>query len=104
MTEPELTPAQIAARLNAIDARLDRGSEKMDQHAQALADMASDLKRNTETTDEVREVLDVGRNGLKVLGWLGGGAKWVGTLATAALAVYGALYAIFHGGQMPPKP
>ena len=110
MTEetPELTPAQIAARLRAIDERLDRGAEKMDQQSEALANLTSELKRNSETTDEVRQLLDLGRSGLKVLGWLGSGAKFlgalVGTFATAALAVYGLFYAITHGGQMPPKP
>jgi hypothetical protein len=100
----EPTPAQISERLSAIDHRLDRGAEKMEQHADALTKMAAELKANSETTNEVRELLALGRNGLKVLGWLGSAAKWLSTIATAALAVYGAFYAITHGGQMPPKP
>lgn len=107
MTEEQpqgLTPQQIADRLRAIDERLDRGALKMDQQAKQLSTMSAELKRNSATTNEVRELLDVGKAGLKVLGWLGAGAKWLAPIATMCVAVYSFWYAVFHGGQLPPKP
>lgn len=95
---------QISERLLAIDARLDRGAEKMDEQADRLKSVEAELRSNSETTREVRELLDAGKSGLRVLGWLGAAGKWIGTLATAGIAVYGALYAITHNGQLPPKP
>ncbi len=96
-TEQGLTPAQIAARLQAIDDRLDRGAEKMDR-------LGDELEHNSRTTQEVRELLDMAKSGLRVLGWLGVAGKWLGSLATAGLAIYGLVYALTHGGQLPPKP
>ena len=95
--------AGTAARLAAIDRRLDRGSKKMQEQADAIDAMRSELAANTTITAEVRELLALGRNGLKVLGWLGAVIKWAGGLATASLALYAALYALTHDGRMPPK-
>ena len=94
----------IAERLQAIDARLDRGAERMEQQSAALNKLAAELKSNSEVTDEIRQLLTLGRNGLKVLGWLGEAAKWIGKLAAAGAAIYGFFYAIKHGGHLPPKP
>ncbi|QOR55198.1 MAG: hypothetical protein SHS37scaffold296_15 [Burkholderiales phage 68_11] len=105
-----LTPEQTAAIQRAIDKslapinlRLDRGAEKMDAQGDAICAMRAELAANTATTNEVRELLNVGKSGLKVLGWLGAAGKWLGTLATAGVAIYAFLYALGHGGQLPPK-
>jgi hypothetical protein len=29
--------------------------------------------------------------------------RWLGLLATAGVAIYGAVYSATHGGQLPPK-
>ena len=81
-------------RLAAIEARLERGSARMDLHEQALAE-------NTAITQEIRDLLAAFKGGFKVLGWLGTGAKWAGIFAGAGLALYRAWYAIRHGGAEP---
>lgn len=108
---PPLTPEQAAAIQRAIDRslrpiheRLDRGAEKMDAQGEGIGALRQELAANTATTNEVRELLAVGKSGLKVLGWLGLAGKWLGTLATAGVAIYAAIYAVTHNGQLPPKP
>jgi hypothetical protein len=108
MTDEEpTTPAlerAFAARLSPINDRLDRGAAKMSSMANDIGEIRAELARNSTTTNEVRELLDVGRNGLKVLGWLGTAAKWTSTVVAAGLSLYGVIYAVTHGGQLPPKP
>lgn len=82
-------------RLTAIEERLDRGSQRMD-----LIDES--LKENTELTREIRDLIAAARLGFKVLGGLGMVFKWIGTVATAGLAMWAAIYAITHNG-VPPK-
>lgn len=90
----------LARCIDRIDERLDKGSERMD-------DMQRELKANTEVTKEVKELLELGRTGFKVLGWLGKAivvtVRVAGYVGAAAVALYSAWYAITHGGQLPPK-
>jgi hypothetical protein len=39
---------------------------------------------------------------MRVLGWMGTAASWLGRLAAAGLAIWGVLYAITHNGELPP--
>lgn len=99
MTEdqkPVQTPAHLSTeeRLAAIEERLDRGSDRMDR-------IERTLNENTDATLEVRDLINTVKGGFKVLGWLGGGAKWIGSLATAGAAIYGFIWAITHPGQLP---
>lgn len=86
--------AEIAQSLEQINGRFVRDSDRMDT-------MQRELSENTAVTTDVRDVLDAGRSGLKVLGWLGQAAKWLGVLAASALSVWGLWAAIKSGG---PKP
>lgn len=78
----------------AIEDRLDRGSDRM----KAIED---ELRQNTDTTREVRELMELGRSGFKVLGFFGVAAKWVGAIAAAFVSVWGLIYTITHGGKPP---
>lgn len=89
-----LQDVELAARLRQIDERLDRGSQRMDL-------MQDELRGNTEVTTEVREILTAVRAGLRVLGGLGTAASWAGKLAAAGVALWGAFYALTHGGRPP---
>lgn len=66
-----------------------------------------ELKDQTETLGELRELLTLGKNGLRVLGWLGGGVVWVAKAVTAVGAAGGAVYLMWyqltHGGNLPPR-
>ena len=107
MNDP-LTPDQrravdemLAAAITPINERLDRGADRMRELGDGLDAMRAELKVNTETTVQVRELLDVGKGGLRVLGWLGAGAKWLGAIAAAASAIWVLVHQATHGGQLP---
>lgn len=76
------------------------GGQRMDA-------MQADIQTNTELTgtlndgmSELLGILNAGKGGLKVLGWIGTVAKWLGGIAAAAVALYG-LWQIMTG--LPPK-
>jgi hypothetical protein len=60
----------------------------------------SELRNNTAITADVKALLDAARVGLKVIGWLGTAATWLGKIAAAVGAVYAAWQLIKHGN--PP--
>lgn len=94
-------PSPYDKRLDHIEARLDRGSQNMSEIRADVSGLRAELAGNTEVTNEVRELLEAGKNGLKVLGWIGVGAKWLGGIAAALTALWTLLYAITHNGQLP---
>lgn len=106
MTEED-AEATIKALLNHHDllaqqiAELSLGA---DTARVRLGEMERELKDNTAITQEVRDLLNTFRGGFKVLGWLGTAATWVGRIAAAAMAIWGAWYAITHHGELPHKP
>ena len=89
----------LAGCLERVDARLDRGSERMDL-------MQAELSKNTQVTTEVRELLELGRAGFKVLGFLGRATIFLGKATVAIGAIGGGLLALAHflkTGELP-KP
>ena len=96
--DPQSTPESlsVAARLADIDQRLARGDTRM-------ASIEADLAGNTAITREIRDLMDAARAGLRMLGGIGQVAKWAGMVATAAVAIYTAVYMLTHGGQPPTK-
>jgi len=93
VTGADLHALHVIRRFESIEARLDRGSDRM----QAIE---LELRDNTTTTREVRELLELGRNGFKVLGWIGTVARWLTAIAAAAAAIWG----LFHMGDAGGKP
>lgn len=92
----DLHSMHVIRRFESIEDRLDRGSDRMKA-------IEIELHENTKTTKEVRELLELGRNGFKVLGYLGTAAKWVTAIAAAVAAVW-TLYLTFKNGGPPPSP
>lgn len=89
----------LAGCLERVDDRLDKGSERMDL-------MQAELSKNTQVTTEVRELLELGRAGFKVLGFLGRATIFLGKATVAIGAIGGAVFAILHWlktGELP-KP
>lgn len=82
-----LTPEQ---RLDAIEHRLRRGAER-------IAALEGGLKTNTQITTEIRELLELGRNGLRLLGHLGVVMRWAGGIAAALGAMVGLWQAMRSG-------
>lgn len=64
---------------------------------QRLGAMEAALNAATETTAEVRDILQVAKAGLKVLGGIGTAVRWLGYLSTAALAMWAAFTAVKTG-------
>lgn len=92
--EGDLDVAAMLGRFAAIETRLDRGSERM-------ASIEADLRANTEVTREVRDLMEMGRALFRLADLMGRGAKWLGGIAAAIVAIWGAIYTATHGGKPP---
>lgn len=86
-----------SAWMAAIDERLANGDARMGK-------IEAELTRNTEATEEVRDLLAAAKGAFRVLGGIGAVARWVGGIAAAIVALWGLLYAITHGGRPPGGP
>lgn len=84
------TDDTVPGQLEAIHERLDQGDKRM-------AAIESEVAKNTAITNDIKEILDAVRLGLKTLGVLGAVVKWGGMVAGGIAA----LWALFHQG---PKP
>lgn len=91
-----------------IEQRLDRGSERMARieaelarQTEQLTQLQADLKVNTEATQEVRDLLDAAKGAFRALNGIGIAFGWIGRIAAAGMAIWGAVYAITHGGRPP---
>lgn len=114
-------PISVDEWREAIEDRLDQGSENMRGMQKAIVSLQGEMIENTKLTrkaltrnDEVYEFLMAGRNIWGVFSVVGGWMskliravavliKWGGVVATGGLAIYAAYYALRHGGQLPPE-
>lgn len=92
--KPECGKPENCGHLDDIYARLERGADRM-------AEIEEMLKTNTDTINEMRDILVAAKGAFKVLGWLGVIFKWVGGIASALTAIYVLFYAMTHGGDLP---
>jgi hypothetical protein len=86
-----------SAWMALIDERLAAGDERMRK-------IETELTRNTDATTEVLDLLTAAKGAFRVFGAIGAGARWVGGIAAALIAVWGLLFAITHGGRPPGGP
>lgn len=93
MEPTETTPAE----LTAIHDRLDAGEVRMARIEGQVAENTALTRENTEMTKDIKDLLVAARVGLKVLGGLGAIAKWAGTVAAAAVAIWGLVVALKSG-------
>ena len=99
LNHAELLATQIAELTlgqQEINARLNHGAGRMTKLETGVAE-------NTVITTEVRDLLTALKGGLRLAGWLGSAAKWLGGLAVAGAGLYTAFYMLMHGGQPPGK-
>lgn len=73
------TEESIPGQLDAIRARLGSVERAMED--------------NTEKTIEVLDLLTTFKGGMKFLGWLGVGAKWIAAMVAAGAAIWTAIQA-----------
>ncbi len=91
-----------------IEQRLDRGSERMARieaelarHTEQLNQLQASLAKNAEATQEIRDLLDAAKGAFRALNGLGIAFGWLGRIAAAGVAIWGAIYAMTHGGRPP---
>lgn len=87
----------------AVNERLDRGDRRFDQLDAEIAENTRLTRESAADLAAIRDVLTAVRGGLRVLGWVGAGMKWLGVIATAGVAIYTAVYALTHGGNLPRR-
>ena len=86
--------AELVISMQAVQGSMQRGDAR-------LGSVEIELKANSATTAEVRDILQTGKAGLKVLAGLGSLLRWAGYLATAGAALYVGWHMITHGGKPP---
>ena len=91
----------LAVQMAEIALSLQEINSGLQERGKRLAAVELELKTNSATTQEVRDILATARAGLKVLGGIGQVVRWMGYLSAAAASVYGFLLLIKHGGKPP---
>lgn len=86
--------AEVAVTLRDVRACMRQSDTRMGA-------MESELNVNSAVTTEVRDILNVAKVGLRVLGGVGTLVRWVGYLSAAGAAIYSAWYMATHGGRPP---
>lgn len=109
MTEPKvpdeastLDEPTTADRLKAIEERLVAGDTRMNDFENKLSENTAATLATNAITADIKDILTAAKVGLKVIGAIGTIAKWIGLIATAVVAIYGAIYAVKSGGVPPP--
>jgi hypothetical protein len=92
----------IGQQFQSIEDRMEAGDKRMSDVESRLTAALVELKRNSEITEDIREILTAGKLGLRVLGAVGQAVRWLGLVAAGAAALYGAYQAL--RGNVPPKP
>lgn len=73
----------LGGKVHAMEERLVRGDVRMGNIERSLA-------TNTAATQEVLEIVTMGRSFFKVLGHIGTAAKWIASIGTAIGVIYAA--------------
>lgn len=81
--------SRITAIERRVEARFDASNERMGRIEQMLAD-------NNVSTEEVREIVVMGKSFFKVLGHLGNAIKWMVNVGAAIAASWYAFQAWLH--------
>lgn len=85
------------ARLDDHEDRLAAGDERMARIEAAVLENTELTRDMAGTVHEMRELLELGRSGIRVLNFIGKAAVWVGKIAAAGSAIAGLIYAIKAG-------
>lgn len=92
----------IEDRLSVFENRQISISERMDLMDAEIKRNIAATNVNTALAQEILELFSAVKGGFRVLGWLGTGAKWLGGIAGAGVALWVAWHTLTHGG-VPPK-
>ena len=78
---------QLIANVRYLSARVETLTVSHKLTELTMDALRKELASNTALTTEIRELLAAVRGGMKVLGWLGNGVKWIGGIALLSAAV-----------------
>lgn len=92
----------IEERLSVFENRQISISERMNLMDAEIKINTRATNHNTGLTQEILDLFSDFKSGFRVLGWLGTGAKWIGGIAGAGVALWVAWQTLTHGG-VPPK-
>lgn len=96
----DLTPSNHG-RLDEHEERLTAGDERMARIEAALEENTELTRDMAGTVSEMRDLLELGRSGIRVLNFIGKAAVWIGKIAAAGSAIAALFYALKAGH--PPK-
>lgn len=85
---------EFTVAMRDVQACLVKGDSRMGQ-------LETELQTNSQVTGEVRDILTTAKGAFRFFGLVGVVIKWVGGLATAAVALYTVIYMATHGGKPP---
>jgi hypothetical protein len=102
---------ELQQRINATDdlvaeheTRIDALERSDRLLTEQMIGMRLDLGRNTEATEDIRDVMQAARAGFRVLGWLGTALKVIATIGAALVTIIGIWQALRNGTGLPTKP
>ena len=64
-------------------------------------DILTELQANTAITSDIKDLMEAARGTKKFAGWAKQGLVYVAAVLGAVVGIYGALYALTHGGKLP---
>ena len=99
-----IAAAQAEAALTNALSNIDRTVrfDKIESRLSVVEEQLTLIAKSATLTEEIRDAIVAAKMGFKVIGGIGWIVKWAGILSAAALSIYGAVFALTHGG-VPPK-
>jgi hypothetical protein len=89
----EIDPfADMDRRLNELTSDLAENTKATKSNAASIGRLETSVKSVEKNTAEIVEFFQAGKGAFKFLGWLATAAKWVGYIAAAFTALYGAIH------------
>ena len=91
----------LTAQISELAVGQMQAARERQQQSLRMTQIEDLLAQNTAMTAQMLDVVKAVKGGIKVLGWIGVGAKWLAGIAAAVTAIYTLIYMATHGGSKP---
>lgn len=91
-------PGDGCPRIQRIEQQLAEGARRMAALEAGQRRMRAELAANTSVTTEIRDLLTVGKSGLRIGGWVGSFVKWAGGIAAGVAGIWALARTFGKGG------